>query len=202
MKMDAEKVKRVQELANQLCEYKLAQNMQDALGQAERIVENESSLIVKRMDDGRYVDPTKQKYAEMTQNNGNGTVTHTQMSNMTASQADSYLDQNEMKRLNRKIAEMENVVDSVMKKMNEMISEINKLQEHNKIFGQTTLSGEQKQPGHSSHSSGQSKKKVGVVMPDGRVAYPSGSEEAHPRTGNYTSTDVSVDKMFNFSGRR
>jgi len=193
--MDTEKVKRVQELAKQLCEYKLAQNMQDALGQAERIVENESNLIVKKNSDGSYVDPAKHKYNQMMQSeqsNGNGTMTHTQMSNMTASQADSYMDQNEIKRLNRKIAELENNLNAVMGKMNEMISEINKIQSEPKVLGQATL--------NTASSSG--KKKVGVVMPDGRVAYPSGTEEAHPRTGNFTSSDVSVDKMFNFSGRR
>ncbi len=189
---DPDKLKRINDLAKQLFEYKLAQNMEDAYAQAQRIVDNESNLIVKRVGD-KYVDPVKEKAAQSSGTGSHMPGMESKSKNEEYYMVSGYSDATDLRKLKIKVDDMEKILNAVMGKMNEMIAEINQLHQQRPVIqGQSTLVTNPQQE----------KKVVGVKMPDGSMSYPTTKEEVHPRTGAYTSSDVAIDKMFNFSGRR
>ena len=161
--MDIEKMKRVNALARELKDHGIAMDYEEAYRQAEKMIESGLDSGDIKTDDIS-VKPYVPK-EEAKQSPGMG------------------FDALELKSLKGRLENLEQQLNVLFLKMNEIISEINKFEKKKADSPIELRPHEEKQN-------------------DMQANLKSQPTEAHPRTGDYKSSDVAIEKMFYFGGAR
>lgn len=166
--MDIEKMKRINELARELKEQGMASDTEDAYKKAERMIEGTPEEPVISRSENSIINTTQQN------NNPN-------FDKIPASGALNF-DAIDKKGMLDRIEALEGQLNVMFGKMNEIISEINRIQTKRKDDSPIEIREEREDRKPKDSQSNLKKEEV----------------HAHPRTGNYKPDDVSIEKMFYF----
>jgi hypothetical protein len=163
--MDIEKMKRVNALARELKDHGIVSDYDEAYKQAEKMIE--SGMETPPANEEISIKP----YSEAKQNTGG---------------LGMGFDALEIKNMKDKIDAMEQQMSMIFMKMNEIISEINRLDKR-----RMDSPIEVRDP-----------KEVEEKQREMQTSLKKQEVEPHPRSGDYKPGDVAIEKMFYFGGSR
>ncbi|GEM_PF-1831470 len=207
--MDIEKLQKINMLAKDLMQHGICKSMDEAYRQAGKSIEtqnplslgNEEMIIPEMVSEEKKQDPVSPTFHNTIF--AQTTMQPKEQETVPVKEPEqSMYGMFEIRKLKEQVAMLEGQLTGVSSKMNEMISEINKLQSQKN--GNVSM--------HTANSPQQNgmnmpEKKVNVV--DTRSAMEAVSQqvpvqakvqESHPRSGDYKPGDVSIEKMFYFGG--
>ncbi len=173
--MDIEKMKRVNALARELKDHGIASDFDDAYKQAEKMVDSgmgaPQPAASEEISVKPYAQQDEQPKASTTNTGGFGMMG---------------FDALELRNMKEKLEAMEQQMSMVFMKMNEIVTEINRLDKKRM----------------DSPIEMRSQKEVEEKQREMQTNLKKQEVESHPRSGDYKSSDVSIEKMFYFGGGR
>ena len=172
--MDVTKLKKVNELARELITKGMAEDSQTATTMAEQMINQNRDNEEKPLSDIKDNLEKSEKLPD-----------------------DSDDDPNAMRKINYQLGQHQSMINEMQDKMNEMIAEFNALQESMKVLKRNVASSGEKQATLAAKDNSESGE--GKVKQEKKPAEkPSNKGDSNPRSGEYNSDDVSIDKMFYF----
>ncbi len=172
--MDVEKMRKINELARELKEKGITLNTEEAYKQAEQMVEGNMDVPEATNTEN------SESMAEM-----NESMKQTENRSSEPSLSGTVnLDALESHNLNERLNSMEEQLNVMFTKINEIVSEVNNMQKK-----------KQESPIEVRELKDEKKEES---QKDFQSRLKEEQEEGHPRTGDYKSEDVSIEKMFYF----
>jgi len=165
--MDIEKTKRINELARELKDHGIAADYEEAYRQAEKMIESgiDSPNFQSSDISIREVKKEPPRYDK-----------------------NVVLDALEIKNINNRLDALEQQLNVIFLKINEIIAEINK--------------AEKKKAESPIEIRRIEEEKKAEKQKEIQASLKTQPSEAHPRTGDYKPEDVSIEKMFYYGGSR